>query len=247
MADAGPGVFMDELSAVIGKGKLSNKGLVKWIEREITSGFKDDFLVESGGGGHRGDDSSKTFLPMSPLHGLDDDDGMETDDEVSQDYVLNLCPLVVHSLGAVKDIPPALKIRASRLLSHFRLLAACVASDLGPIEELLRCPILAPTDDVVLKCDSLSNREKNVACATLFYCANWFRELLNAFANAAADDPARQRLILNRLKDLISVQGSIASCVSAHPTFTPPPVLHLVDSSTWQPPSFLTEDREAIP
>ena len=246
MADAGPGVFMDELSTVIGKGRLSNKGLVKWIEREIASGFKDDFLVESGAGGHRGDDSSKSFLPMSPLYGMDDD-GMETDGNVSQDYVLNLCPLVVHSLGAVKDGPPALKIRASRLLSHFRLLAACVAAwtppDLDPIEELLRCPILAPTDDVVLKCDSLSNREKNVACATLFYCANWFRELLNAFASAAAEEPARQRLVLNRLKDLIEVQSAIASCVSAQPTFTPPPVLHLVDSSTWQPPSCLTEDR----
>ena len=245
-AEAGPGVFMDELSAVIGKGKLSNKGLVKWIEREIASGFKDEFLVESGAGGHKGDDRSKSFLPMSALYGMDDD-GMETDSESSQDFVLNLCPLVVHSVGAVNDSPPALKIRASRLLSHFRLLVACVAAwtptDLDPIEELLRCPILAPTEDVVLKCDSLSNREKNVACATLFYCANWFRELLNAFASAAAEEPARQRLVLNRLKDLISVQSAIASCVSAHPTFTPPPVLHLADCSAWQPPSCLTEER----
>ena len=35
---------------------------------------------------------------------------------------------------------------------------------------------MVPDEDVVLKCDSLSNREKNVVCATLFYCANWFRE-----------------------------------------------------------------------
>ena len=48
--------------------------------------------------------------------------------------------------------------------------------DLDPIQELLCCPIMVPDEGVVLKCDSLSNREKNVTCATLFYCANWFRE-----------------------------------------------------------------------
>ena len=49
--------------------------------------------------------------------------------------MLNLCPLVVHALGAVQDSPPALKIRASRLLSHFRLFAACVAR-WDPLSEL---------------------------------------------------------------------------------------------------------------
>ena len=49
------GVFMDELSAVIGNGKLSSRELVRWIEREIASGFNDQFLVEIGSGGH-GDD-----------------------------------------------------------------------------------------------------------------------------------------------------------------------------------------------
>ena len=46
---------MDELSAVIGNGKLSSRELVRWIEREIASGFNDQFLVEIGSGGH-GDD-----------------------------------------------------------------------------------------------------------------------------------------------------------------------------------------------
>ena len=60
---------MDELSAVIGNGKLSSKGLVRWIEREIASGFNDQFLVEVGSGGH-GDDREvqPTGNPVSYLN-----------------------------------------------------------------------------------------------------------------------------------------------------------------------------------
>ena len=73
------------------------------------------------------------------------------------------------------------------MIPHFRLLKTCVNTveniDLSEIDALLCCPIWMPDRASALqKIESLSLNEKNVVCAALFYCANWFRELLNAFA-----------------------------------------------------------------
>jgi Fanconi anemia group D2 protein len=237
-AEVGPGIFMDELSAVVRNKTVNNRKLVGWIEREIASGFQEEFLVELGETS-RGGDTSDKFLPMDLQYSLVDDSGDSMASSDNGGVAMNLCPLVVHAIAS-QNCPPALKIRASRLLPHFRLLSACSSAmnqgDLDAISGLLSCPVWMPQNDVLLKFDSFSKREKNVTCATLFYCANWFRELLNAFA-PSADGDERRRNVLNRLKDLITVQKDIKSCLATHTSFVPQSVLHLVDTSSWQPPA----------
>ena len=158
------------------------------------------------------------------------------------DVALNLSALSVYSAGPEK-FPPALKCKISRLLPHFRLLAATLRA-LGGSKKafpLLTCPVIMPQQGVLDKFETLSATEKNVICTVLFFCANWFRELLNAFVQPRQDavnaTDEGKAAVLNRLKDLLFVQKQLSACLSAHPTFVPPAVLHLADTSSWQPPA----------
>ena len=78
--------------------------------------------------------------------------------------------------------------------------------DLSDIDAVIGCPIWLPKRHVLEKFESLSTKEKNVVCGTLFYCANWFRELINAFAgqkNPEDKNKARRKVTLLFPRELL--------------------------------------------
>ena len=55
------------------------------------------------------------------------------------------------------------------------------AGELCNVDALLGCSVYAPKEEVYAKFESLAQKEQHIALSCLFYIANWFRELINAF------------------------------------------------------------------
>lgn len=76
--------------------------------------------------------------------------------------------------------------------------------DLSDIDAVIGCPVWLPKRQVLEKLEPLSSNEKNVVCATLFYCANWFRELINAFAGQVSPEN-KNRVSTRRMTGLLHI------------------------------------------
>ena len=88
-----------------------------------------------------------------------------------------------------------------------------------------------PTFD---KIESMSPQEINFSCDILFYCLNWFKELINTFSVSKNDEDRRKVVI--RLKQMLKLQKQLQKVLSYNLQYTPPLMLHLEDVSGWQPP-----------
>jgi Fanconi anemia group D2 protein len=88
------------------------------------------------------------------------------------------------------------------------------------VDALLGCPIWMPNDEIFdSKFDSLSPQEMNSTCEILFYCLNWFRELINTFATST--EAENKTKILIRLKHILKLHKNLSKCLSMNPgTFT---------------------------
>lgn len=53
--------------------------------------------------------------------------------------------------------------------------------NLDSVDALLGCPVNMPKPEVIKNFESLGTLEQKLVCTSLFYCINWFRELINAF------------------------------------------------------------------
>lgn len=117
----------------------------------------------------------------------------------------------------------------------FRLLSKCIVKqqkgDLQDINAVLGAPIWMPQKDIFGKLDSLSHQEVNSLCEILFYCYNWFRELINTFAGAG--DHEDKNRVLIRLKNMLKIRNDLNKCLALNPNFVPPQMLHLEDVSGW--------------
>ncbi len=162
------GLLMDELTGAVESGALPLK-LQRYIVNKLTSNFQDDYVVDLEDGKPKGLEVKNLIFGMTAAYGADDDD----------EIALNLASVVAPAAGRKSS-------KAAALLPTFGLLKASVAAskdgNLDEILALLGCPVVMPTPVGIERFEMLSRGEQNARCHCLFYCANWFRELLNAFA-----------------------------------------------------------------
>ena len=104
------------------------------------------------------------------------------------------------------------------------------------IDEVLLAPLWLPTEQLYDKLDALSKQEKNAICDCLFYALNFFRELINCFAQAGQENVQEQRIVLLRLKHILKLQDLLRNVLSYNLSYIPPTMLHLEDVSGWQVP-----------
>ena len=190
------------------------------------------------GNGDRADD----FVPLALRFSLESAAANSNeDDEPQVNIAVNLGPLVAPA-GSTSAGPRKASSAADRLIPHFRLLRICIAAqnddDLTDIDALLGCPLWLPKPEVIEKFECLSMGEKNAACSMLFYALNWFRELLNGFADQS-DADYRNKILL-RLKNLLELERDLSRCLRLNMSFVPPVALHLVDTTGWQSPAVLS-------
>ncbi len=106
--------------------------------------------------------------------------------------------------------------------SYFRMLQLTTRekneNDLSELEALLSCPLQMPTDS---DSESLDRDAVNVC---MFYAAQWFREILNAFADCYAHEGFAGFLV-DRVDRIVEIESSLAGALvraGAFSLFTSP-------------------------
>lgn len=213
-------LFLEELAAIVREGSVHSK-VEEWIADNVINDFQDDFVVDMVAAENEGMDP----LPWNLAFGLDN--------ESESSIVLNLLPLVVPSRQLTTSRLTIEKLNATSrsvsvwwMASNFRLLQICESrlhnGDLEGIDALLGCPVKFPRMDVINdKLESLSSRERHILCDCLFLAINWFREVINAFANQRDKDLKAK--VIQRLHLILELQQLLERCLKGLTDYVPPP------------------------
>ncbi|XP_049388880.1 uncharacterized protein LOC125853255 isoform X1 [Solanum stenotomum] len=215
-------MFYDELALTL-KKKALHPAIVEWTSKHVGD-FESKFLCDLDGG----------ELMVKDLYcGLEGDLWMNLDGDISP-ICLNILPLVSSSLRAASSLQilPANFV----LLSSIEGLAN--QGSLAGIDALLGCPIHLPSSKFFREplWGSLSGKQKQIMILSLYYAANWLRELLNAFCTQAVDEcnavsqATREEITLKlfkRLRNLVFLESllniSLKQCSFSLPELQPHP------------------------
>ncbi|KAL3814707.1 hypothetical protein ACJIZ3_015975 [Penstemon smallii] len=109
---------------------------------------------------------------------------------------------------------------------------------LGGIDALLGCPLHLPSSKLFSEpsFQCLTAKQKQIAILSLYYAANWMRELLNAFSTQVVEgrdtisQATKEEIIvklLKRLRNLVFVESLLNNCLKHHPVLLPELYPHL--------------------
>ncbi|XP_068244044.1 Fanconi anemia group D2 protein isoform X2 [Palaemon carinicauda] len=213
-------LFMDELASIILKEGLNAK-LEEWICDKMTNDFQEVYIL----------DIEQDTQPPEDMLPLEIRWNLEANEE-DRKIALNLAPMVI-SLEQARVDPFDAEGSLVYMTTQFRLLRMLESrlhgGELSNIDALLGCPIYAPGEEVYDKFESLSQKEQHAALSCLFYTANWFRELINAFVTQK--DKYCKGKVYGRLRQLIEVEKLIWQKLPKCPNYTPPLAVFDVDTS----------------
>ncbi|XP_076469253.1 Fanconi anemia group D2 protein-like isoform X2 [Babylonia areolata] len=209
-------LFLDELAAMVSHGNLHKK-VETWILENMTDMFQENFVVDI-----EEENTSVVGIPMSPQFCLNDKE--------ESSIVINLLPQVAKEIMEAKSSSSSSSTTSSQnmvysvcLSPHFRLVQTgerqLQEGNMEGIDALLGCPLYLPEEAVYTKLESLSDREKDVLCTSLFHGLNWFREIVNAFASQS--DTEMKGKVIERLHDITHLTQVLAKCLAAHPKYSP--------------------------
>ncbi|KAK8569867.1 hypothetical protein V6N13_002579 [Hibiscus sabdariffa] len=210
--------FYDELTAIL-QSKTLHPVIMDWIGKHLGE-FESLFLSDLDGG----------QLPSRISYcGLEGELWMNLDGEVSP-ICLNILPLASSSQNASLQFLPA----------NFHLLSAVERltnqGSLGGIDALLGCPMLLPSYKYFSEAEwqSLTGKQKQIICLSLYYAVNWIRELLNAFCtqvdgrfqftSQSTKEDVMQKL-LKRMRNLVFLESLLNHSIRMCPVALPQ--LHL--------------------
>ncbi|KAI3921745.1 hypothetical protein MKX01_005434 [Papaver californicum] len=228
-------LFYDELIALLESTSLQ-PAITEWIGKHVGE-FEAIYLSDLEGG---------KLLSENSFFDLEGNLWMNLDGNLSP-ICLSVLPLVASSSGS--SVP--LQI----LPAYFGLLSAVerVTSEgsLGGIDALLGCPLHLPSPKYFARGVwlSLTGKQKQAMCLSLYYGCNWIRELLNAFCTQVTGDldslsqAAREEItakLRKRLRNLIFLESLLNTSLKLYPVSLPE--LHLLPehhgSSYFSKPSF---------
>ncbi|CAN0890521.1 Fanconi anemia group D2 protein homolog [Linum grandiflorum] len=204
-------LFYDELTATLGSKKL-HPGIIEWIGQQLGE-FECMFLADLDGG----------QLPKKEMYsGLEGELWMNLDGEESP-VCLNFLSLVSSSAESTSS----LQILSANfhLLSTFERLTN--QGSLAGIDALLGCPLHLPCFKYfsAVGWQSLTVKQKQISCLSLYFAANWIRELLNAFSTqVAGPDECTSQVVKEdivgklskRLRNLICLESLLSVSMKQH-------------------------------
>ncbi|XP_058097444.1 uncharacterized protein LOC131242659 isoform X2 [Magnolia sinica] len=196
-------LFYDEVIALLECTTLQ-PSIMEWMCKHVGE-FESTFLSDLEGG----------QLPIKDSHhGLEGELWMNLDGDLSP-ICLNILPLLSSSSQLSSS---SLQI----LPANFLLLSAVERltnqGSLGGIDALLGCPLHLPSPKYFVGSvrKSLTGKQRQIVCLSLYYAMNWIRELLNAFCSQVAGKidciTQNTRLetiakLLKRLRNLVFLEG----------------------------------------
>ncbi|XP_011560039.3 Fanconi anemia group D2 protein [Plutella xylostella] len=181
--------FYDELSEVVSTATHINKHFMLWLTDAVTNDLQQNFIVDSIPTEHN------NSLKLSMQYCLNSDS--ETDELIA----INIGGLATDSNS---------EINVSILSPLFQLIQTLHYKqhngNLSSIDALLGCPVVMPKLDIYY-IEDMDKKNISDTLDCLVHCANWFRELLNAFATQ--NDEALKSKILLRILNLEELETLI--------------------------------------
>ncbi|KAJ0027301.1 hypothetical protein Pint_36585 [Pistacia integerrima] len=213
-------LFYDELTTVLNCRTLQPE-IIEWIAKHVGE-FESMFLSDLEGG----------QLPIKDSYcGLEGELWMNLDGDISP-ICLNILPSVSSSLQS-----DSLQILPAKFLLLSAVERLTNQGSLGGIDALLGCPLHLPSSKYFSAAgwQSLTEKQKQIVSLSLYYAANWIRELLNAFCTQVAErlelvsQATKQDIIaklLKRLRNLVFLESLLNYSIKCCPQSLPE--LHLL-------------------
>nr|GMD01322.1 Fanconi anemia group D2 protein homolog isoform X2 [Ipomoea batatas] len=225
-------MFYDELVVTL-KNRSLHPSITEWISKHIGD-FESKYLSDLDGG----------QLPIKDVYcGLEGQLWMNLDGDISP-ICVNLLPLVSSSLRSA----PSLEILPAKISLLSTIEKLTNQGSLLGIDALLGCPLHLPSSKLfsVPAWQSLNGNQKQIIILSLYYAANWIRELLNAFCSQVTNkcDHVSQGTkeeislkLFKRLRNLIFLESMLNNCLRQYPLSLPelcplePPSKNLVNQT----------------
>ncbi|XP_019161655.1 PREDICTED: Fanconi anemia group D2 protein homolog isoform X2 [Ipomoea nil] len=227
-------MFYDELVVTL-KNRSLHPSITEWISKHIGD-FESKYLSDLDGG----------QLPVKDVYcGLEGQLWMNLDGDISP-ICVNLLPLVSSSLRSA----PSLEILPAKISLLSTIEKLTNQGSLLGIDALLGCPLHLPSSKLfsISVWQSLNGNQKQIIILSLYYAANWIRELLNAFCSQVTNkcdyvsQGTKEEIALKlfkRLRNLIFLESMLNNCLRQYP-------LSLPELCPLEPPSqnLLNQTRE---
>nr|GMC91792.1 Fanconi anemia group D2 protein homolog isoform X2 [Ipomoea batatas] len=225
-------MFYDELVVTL-KNRSLHPSITEWISKHIGD-FESKYLSDLDGG----------QLPIKDVYcGLEGQLWMNLDGDISP-ICVNLLPLVSSSLRSA----PSLEILPAKISLLSTIEKLTNQGSLLGIDALLGCPLHLPSSKLfsVPAWQSLNGNQKQIIILSLYYAANWIRELLNAFCSQVTNkcdhvsQGTKEEIALKlfkRLRNLIFLESMLNNCLRQYPLSLPelcplePPSKNLVNQT----------------
>ncbi|XP_022863768.1 Fanconi anemia group D2 protein isoform X2 [Olea europaea var. sylvestris] len=215
-------LFYEELVSTL-KSRSLHPNIMEWVSKHVGD-FESIYLFDLDAG----------CLPVQDLYGgLEGELWMNLDGNMSP-ICLNILPLVFTSFRSASPLQvlPANFV----LLSVVERLAN--QGSLGGIDALLGCPLHLPSSKLFLgpSWQFLTGKQKQVAIFSLYYAANWMRELINTFSTQIVEgcgytsQATKEEIIiklLKRLRNLVFIESLLNNILEKHTVVLPELYPHL--------------------
>ncbi|KAF8781779.1 Fanconi anemia group D2 protein like [Argiope bruennichi] len=240
-------LFCDELSHIMLEKKLSQP-ILDWVGDRVLSDFEETYIIDVVPEEYNGKNYGPKFAldevnePVAiDLYNIVLKSAGKLHSKVTTNFhnssklqVKNKSELdksrVLKTLLKISDLPETSGSNSSvtkiasplKLAPMFRLLRIfrqIQDNNLEAIDALLGCSIILP-EFKYQKFAVLSTSEKHLILNILFFCINWIRENINAFATTNDEDIRCN--VLSRLQLLIELENLVCKYASEVSDYTPP-------------------------
>ncbi|KAF8086974.1 hypothetical protein N665_0606s0001, partial [Sinapis alba] len=208
-------IFYDEFAAILSH-KLLQPEIMEWIGKHLRE-FESLFLADHDNG---------EMAVKSSYSGLEGDFWMNLDGSISP-ICLNILALASSSLESC-----FLQILPSNFLLLSSVERLTNGGSLAGIDALLGCPLHLPSSKYFAAAgwQSLTKKQREILSLSLYYAANWIRELLNAFSSqidkmdgciSQATEKDVTTKLLKRLRNLIFLESLLSNLITLSPQSLP--------------------------
>ncbi|KAG9439837.1 hypothetical protein H6P81_020002 [Aristolochia fimbriata] len=210
-------LFYNELILMLESESLHTK-VIEWVSKHVGD-FELKFLNDIEGG---------QLLRKKSYGGLEGELWMNLDGDISP-ICLNILP-VLHS--SMQRSEPCLQVLPVNFLLLSVVERLTNQGSLEGIDALLGCPLHLPSPKyfVAAEWKSLTAKQKQIVGLSLYYAANWIRELLNAFCTQISGkvdcmtQSTREEMIsklLKRIRNLVFLENLLNRILKLHPISLP--------------------------
>ncbi|XP_050307221.1 Fanconi anemia group D2 protein isoform X2 [Anthonomus grandis grandis] len=173
-------LYYDQLASILASDLVFNKYFLYWLYKKVEDHFQSIFITSSVPEPNEDLRFSIQYMLNRP-------------EEINDIAAINIASYTISKDRKILLLAPY--FRVLRLL-HFRQ-----HEHLSEIDALLGCGVILPDVEDV---DDLDPTQIKYVVDCLFYCANWFREVISAFVSQK--DLKIQERVVKRLQNLIEVE-----------------------------------------